>query len=395
VSAGARINTSPSATAVSLSLKNQVYDFDITVDHGATLSVNGLDGAFLKRLTLNSGSLIVNNDLAVQRLTAMPATSIQIKTAKTLSIGEGSTITGSASNATTLSGVGGSARLSSMNNMKLCASHLVINDVNVMPPLVATATQSTLTNASGWLQQACDQVLFADFTAQYSCVARGTTFFNNQSSGNIQSYLWDFGDGATSSEPYPTHTYATTGNYLVTLTVSDGTNTHINSKTIQVNNYNYTSEPYLSYVSGKLYVNGNVGFYRWFKDGVLIPDFTSNGLPVGNYGIGDYYAVVGNTNCAYRTQPLFVNGLAQEISEGIELYPNPFADELHVELSHAWQGELEIIITDLAGRTQQACKKTKKGFSFVETLPVKLSPGVYIFTIKTDDFLVHKRIVKQ
>lgn len=395
VSASARINTSSSATAVSLSLKNQVYDFDITVDHGATLSVNGLDGASLKRLTLNSGSLIVNNDLAVQRLTAMPATAIQIKTAKTLSIGEGSAITGSASNATTLSGVGGSARLSSMNNMKLCASHLVINDVNVMAPLVATATQSTLTNASGWLQQACDQVLFADFTAQYSCVARGTTFFNNQSSGNIQSYLWNFGDGATSSEPYPTHTYATTGNYLVTLTVSDGTNTHINSKTIQVNNYNYTSEPYLSYVSGKLYVNGNVGFYRWFKDGVLIPNFTSNGLPVGNYGTGEYYAVVGNTNCAYRTQPLFVNGLAQEISEGIELYPNPLADELHVELSHAWQGELEIIITDLAGRTQQACKKTKKGFSFVETLPVKLSPGVYIFTIKTDDFLVHKRIVKQ
>lgn len=35
-------------------------------------------------------------------------------------------------------------------------------------------------------------------------------------------YHWTFGDGATSDEQNPTHTYHTAGNYTVTLTVTDG-----------------------------------------------------------------------------------------------------------------------------------------------------------------------------
>jgi hypothetical protein len=31
--------------------------------------------------------------------------------------------------------------------------------------------------------------------------------------------LWDFGDGNTSTDPFPTHTYAQPGNYIVCLTV--------------------------------------------------------------------------------------------------------------------------------------------------------------------------------
>ena len=37
--------------------------------------------------------------------------------------------------------------------------------------------------------------------------------------GPIESYQWDFGDGATSTDPYPVHRYAADGSYTVTLTV--------------------------------------------------------------------------------------------------------------------------------------------------------------------------------
>jgi hypothetical protein len=39
--------------------------------------------------------------------------------------------------------------------------------------------------------------------------------------GTIQTYEWDFGDGNIGSGERPTHTYAATGNYTVTLTVTD------------------------------------------------------------------------------------------------------------------------------------------------------------------------------
>ncbi|MFT5789703.1 MAG: immune inhibitor A [Shewanella sp.] len=47
--------------------------------------------------------------------------------------------------------------------------------------------------------------------------------FNNKSSGGSGelSHVWQFGDGATSTETSPSHTYAAAGNYTATLTVTD------------------------------------------------------------------------------------------------------------------------------------------------------------------------------
>ena len=45
------------------------------------------------------------------------------------------------------------------------------------------------------------------------------TFTNN--STNSTSYMWDFGDGSTSTDKDPVHTYAAEGDYTVTLTATD------------------------------------------------------------------------------------------------------------------------------------------------------------------------------
>jgi PKD repeat protein len=44
---------------------------------------------------------------------------------------------------------------------------------------------------------------------------------SNDADGSIVSYLWDFGDGATSSQANPSHAYANEGSYVVSLTVTD------------------------------------------------------------------------------------------------------------------------------------------------------------------------------
>ena len=49
-----------------------------------------------------------------------------------------------------------------------------------------------------------------------------TVTFRNGSAANIQTYDWDFGDGSTSTQPIPQHTYADTGVYLLKLAVNRG-----------------------------------------------------------------------------------------------------------------------------------------------------------------------------
>lgn len=39
--------------------------------------------------------------------------------------------------------------------------------------------------------------------------------------GSVAGYLWDFGDGSTSTDANPAHTFTTPGNYVVTVTVTD------------------------------------------------------------------------------------------------------------------------------------------------------------------------------
>ncbi|NEV64370.1 PKD domain-containing protein [Thiorhodococcus minor] len=61
----------------------------------------------------------------------------------------------------------------------------------------------------------------AEFTvATTSGAAPLAVSFSNASTGTIEGYSWDFGDGATSQEASPTHVYAQPGTYSPTLRVT-------------------------------------------------------------------------------------------------------------------------------------------------------------------------------
>ena len=61
----------------------------------------------------------------------------------------------------------------------------------------------------------------ADFT--HSCSGPGCAFSDqsSDSDGTVVSWSWTFGDGATSTERNPTHVYACSGTWAVTLRVTD------------------------------------------------------------------------------------------------------------------------------------------------------------------------------
>lgn len=74
--------------------------------------------------------------------------------------------------------------------------------------------------------------VYASFTTNASSCAPSpvTAQFNDTSTGSgINSWAWDFGDGYTSIEQNPAHSYLNIGNYTVNLTVSNGDTTDTES----------------------------------------------------------------------------------------------------------------------------------------------------------------------
>jgi len=81
---------------------------------------------------------------------------------------------------------------------------------------------------------AADQPV-ADFVVQDSFnqgFAPFSAWFEDRST-NAASWLWDFGDGATSTEQNPSHTWTNPGSFTVSLTVKDATGTLSNTKIVQ------------------------------------------------------------------------------------------------------------------------------------------------------------------
>ncbi len=79
----------------------------------------------------------------------------------------------------------------------------------------------------------------ANFTYTSVCKGNPTQFTNtstNNPSGQPMTYQWNFGDGSTSNEQSPSHTYTQAGNYTVQLTVrnSNGTCSSQKQQTVPV-----------------------------------------------------------------------------------------------------------------------------------------------------------------
>ena len=92
--------------------------------------------------------------------------------------------------------------------------------LTVMDNLGAQATAATSANISP-----VNQAPVANAGGSYSGKSATSIQFNGSASydpdGTITTYQWNFGDGATGTGAAPAHTYATTGTFVATLTVTD------------------------------------------------------------------------------------------------------------------------------------------------------------------------------
>ena len=150
---------------------------------------------------------------------------------------------------------------------------------------------SSLSNADATIiKNAVKLVVFDDFTewnidkydpiATFSNVNTNETFTFTNTSQNAISYAWDFGDGNTSTDENPIHVYATTGNFTVTLTITNCEKTNVTTNDITVNALDIEDEEH----------NANFTLVKNPVDNIL--EIESSKFNSRNYTL-EVYSVIG------------------------------------------------------------------------------------------------------
>lgn len=130
----------------------------------------------------------------------------------------------------------------------------------------STVTTVTVRNGHIYVEPTKEEGLYAKFA--YDKLL-GRVKFTNLSSDNAVSWLWDFGDGTTSTERDPLHVYAEPGQYTVTLTARGRVGTDYAEQTILINDKSGWR------LDGTLYLSGEESGVRHFTSAEELFRFVS------------------------------------------------------------------------------------------------------------------------
>lgn len=180
----------------------------------------------------------------------------------------------------------------------------------------------TATNLYG-SNTACQNVTIDAYIppiAEFSFFGEPTVIFTDLSLNSPTSWLWNFGDGATSTEENPIHTYTYNGVFNVCLTASSigGSDTHCETITIDyylapVADFTYTGDPTVSFTD--ISSNDPTSWFWNFGDGGT----SSLENPVHTYTENGTYTV-----CLTATNVAGPNTHCESIV--IDSYLAPFVD---------------------------------------------------------------------
>lgn len=168
-------------------------------------------------------------------------------------------------------------------------------------------------------------------------------------SADGSQYAWDFGDGTTSAENYPTHLYNGPGPWQLCLTLANGNCTSSFCDSVSVDEDGYLNG---------LALDGHGAHLESSPDG-RSGGFTLNVVPTLPVGIHESAA--------------FTN---------LKLWPNPVQDELHISLGSVFAGSTPISVIDLTGRVLTGDTRTlHQGNNTLDLNTSMLAPGLYMVRI--------------
>lgn len=186
----------------------------------------------------------------------------------------------------------------------------------------------------------------ATCSASFIIVQDSTNLYNyfvyNTSSafGPALTYLWDFGDGTTSTAAYPSHTYASTAPVVLCLTIADGTG---------------CTDTFCDSITPGMMMSST---------------FTLNVLPLG---------------------------VTEELStiNSLENYPNPFSNSTTINYSIRKDANVSISILDLLGNTVAELENGNQvsGEHTTTWDASAVAEGMYLLQLKVENNIKTKKII--
>lgn len=181
---------------------------------------------------------------------------------------------------------------------------------------------------------------------------------NVTSGGN--SYVWDFGDGSsTSTVTNPLHFYTANGTYVISLTATNtcGTDTHLDTVVV---NCDWPVADF-SWTNSGLFVNfedssQNVTGWNWdFGDGMGLSNDASPNYIYTNFGMYEVTLIVtspcGNDTISETILIADPNSITPEYGpEALSLFPNPSTGIFQLEGELDTHENLQIAVLSLEGK---------------------------------------------
>ncbi|MFH1196808.1 MAG: PKD domain-containing protein [bacterium] len=245
-------------------------------------------------------------------------------------------------------------------------------------------------------------VAIAQVSKNQALIGENISFDASQSydnDGTISSYVWNFGDGGTSSNVTINHSYATEGsfNYSLTVTDNDGA-TGIASGTVNV-------------TSGvtRLTVQPSSGNVAASNEQIITVTLNATGLAPGNYT--GQVSITSNGGNIIIPLTMVVNSIndvqdQQTIPTEFELsqnYPNPFNPTTTIRyavptVETGYIPSLQHItlkIYDILGNEVVTLVDEPKraGYYEVNFNAAELTSGVYIYKLRAGDFVSSKKML--
>lgn len=167
-------------------------------------------------------------------------------------------------------------------------------------------------------------------------------------------FLWNFGDGTSSTDPYPTHVYGNSGPYNLCLVMSDAAG---------------CTSTYCDSIS----IDGD-GFYE--------------GLAPGGGEV--------RTGFTIRVLNQLPMAVPEQRFHEARVWPNPVTDALNLSFRSTVSGSVPVRIIDLNGRVMHQDNLVfARGDNRINLSAAQLAPGLYMLRVGNDDQALNIRFIKQ